>query len=595
MDVSGQINVSKELNVGNDPLADGIITTEDNTDLILATGLNGSIHLNTTGTGNIVLNNMVWPELSPVPGKFLGATALNTLEFLSFILSPPVVSDTLTSSQLDVLYPFAQPGQEVYGPTVLYQKVAAADWRKINALDYVPVNKAGDTMTGFLNLSGDPISALQAATKQYVDNVASGLHVHPSCKTGTTAALPSCIYDNGVSGVGATLTSTTDGVLGTVGGYAGLDVDDRVLVKDQLNQIQNGVYTVTDFGSVSTPWILTRASDFNGSPTTEVVAGDFMYIQEGSLAGTQWVQINVGTGIGPGYNYAIVGTDSIIFTQLSGAGTYVGGTGINIASNIISNTGVTSLTAGSNIAVSSATGAVTLSVTGVVPLSAGLSGGLTSQVPFQSSPSTTAFSPALTFNSGTNTLSVDTVSAGIVSAPAGQPLEVSSDISVNIKTAGTSRLLIGATGNFTIGGSAGSTGQVLISNGPGSSPSWSNSVDVSNVTNNLTVGGNVIRSIQTGISAAGATLGTATDLTKDINVVSTVGVNQGVSLPSEVVGMTIIVMNIGANSLYVYPSVGSAQIDALGAGIGFSLPSGGRIMYICVSASQWYTLNATYL
>ncbi len=44
------------------------------------------------------------------------------------------------------------------------------------ALGYTPVNKAGDTMTGYLTLSGAPTSNLHAATKQYVDDVASGLH-----------------------------------------------------------------------------------------------------------------------------------------------------------------------------------------------------------------------------------------------------------------------------------------------------------------------------------------------------------------------------------------------------------------------------------
>ena len=36
--------------------------------------------------------------------------------------------------------------------------------------DYIPVNKAGDTMTGVLTLSENPTSTLHAATKKYVDD-----------------------------------------------------------------------------------------------------------------------------------------------------------------------------------------------------------------------------------------------------------------------------------------------------------------------------------------------------------------------------------------------------------------------------------------
>ena len=110
----------------------------------------------------------------------------------------------------------------------------------------------------------------------------------------------------------------------------------RILVKNQSNQIQNGIYVVTQLGDGSNPWILTRSTDFDGSPTAEVTSGDFTYIQEGTLGGTQWVQTNVGTGTGGPGDYVIIGTDNIVFTQLSGTGTYTGGTGINVTGTVIS-------------------------------------------------------------------------------------------------------------------------------------------------------------------------------------------------------------------------------------------------------------------
>jgi hypothetical protein len=297
------------------------------------------------------------------------------------------------------------------------------------ALGFTPVNKAGDTMTGALILSGDPTNDLGAATKQYVDATASGLNVHAACVTATTATgnLTAATYSNGTGGVGATLTATANGSINSinagagVGGYNTLIVGNRLLVKNQSSQIQNGIYTVSVIGTGSVPWVLTRATDFDGSPTSEVVAGDLTYIQQGTLIGTQWVQTNVGTGVStsPAYNYVIIGTDNLTFEQFSGANTYTAGTGIQIASNVISNTGVlsnvagtgisvsgatgsvtitnagvTSAIAGTNISVSAGTGAVTISVTGTVPTATtatNIAAGSTGNVPYQSAAGTTAF------------------------------------------------------------------------------------------------------------------------------------------------------------------------------------------------------------
>ncbi len=255
------------------------------------------------------------------------------------------------------------------------------------------VLKAGDTMSGLLLLSGDPVAALGAVTKQYADAIASGVNIHIACETATTAALATCTYNNGASGVGATLTATTNIVLGTIGGYASLAVGSRLLVKNQASGLQNGIYVVTSLGSAGvSPWQLTRATDFDGSPASEVAAGDLTYIQSGTLNGTQWVETATGTG-SPG-NYIIIGTDALVFTQFSGAGSYTAGVGIDITSNVISNTGVLSNIAGTNIAVSGATGNVTISVTGTVPTattSTNIAGGVAGNVHYQSGVGTTAF------------------------------------------------------------------------------------------------------------------------------------------------------------------------------------------------------------
>ena len=119
-----------------------------------------------------------------------------------------------------------------------------------------------------------------------------------------------------------------------------------------------------------------------------------------------------------------------------------------------------------------------------------------------------------------------------------------------------------------------------------------------NVVGNVT-GANVISSaysivsVGTGISAAGTTQGTATALTKEFNVVSTVASGAGVVLPTAVAGMRITVINTSANALLVYPA-STGIINSAAANAAYSQPAGARLDYISTSTTQWYTLNATY-
>ena len=142
--------------------------------------------------------------------------------------------------------------------------------------------------------------------KSYVDAIAEGLHVHASVKAATTQPLATesgdtVTYNNGSSGVGATLTLSTG--ISTLDGYTLVD-DDRILIKDESNQAHNGIYIRTS----ST--VFTRADDFD--TTTEVASGDFLFVENGTLNGSNgYVQTETTTTIG---------TSAINFEQFSGAG-----------------------------------------------------------------------------------------------------------------------------------------------------------------------------------------------------------------------------------------------------------------------------------
>ena len=124
-----------------------------------------------------------------------------------------------------------------------------------------------------------PTADAQAATKAYVDSIAAGLSVKTAVLAATTGALPACTYSNGSSGVGATLTGNSNGALPSQDGVS-LSVTNRLLVKDQVTGLQNGAYVVTQVGDAGTPFILTRATDFDTA--AKMIDGSYFFVQQGT-------------------------------------------------------------------------------------------------------------------------------------------------------------------------------------------------------------------------------------------------------------------------------------------------------------------------
>ena len=168
-----------------------------------------------------------------------------------------------------------------------------------------------------------PTQATDAATKDYVDTAAQGLDPKASVQLATTVALPNYTYDNGTAGVGATITASTNGAL-TIDGVSA-SVNSRVLIKNEAGAKQpyNGIYVVTNAGSNSALFVLTRSTDFdNGSPSGEI-PGAFTFVEEGSVnADSGWVCTT--------NNPVTIGTTNITFVQFSGAGSYTAGTGLGL-------------------------------------------------------------------------------------------------------------------------------------------------------------------------------------------------------------------------------------------------------------------------
>ena len=229
--------------------------------------------------------------------------------------------------------------------------VAATDWAaRISGTNQSITTKAGLTVGGAFTSTGaatfsstvllnaNPTLNLQAATKQYVDSaVSTGFTVQPSVVYSTAAALPANTYNNGTAGVGATLTATANGAL-SVDGNA-VTTSQRILVKDEAAQANNGCYTVTATGSAGAPYVLTRATNFDTATAGEISNNAYFFTTAGAT--------NAGSAFILSQTAAItVGTTALPFTLFSDQLNYVGGTNIDVTGLTISLTGTVAPTNG---------------------------------------------------------------------------------------------------------------------------------------------------------------------------------------------------------------------------------------------------------
>ncbi len=202
-------------------------------------------------------------------------------------------------------------------------------------------------------VSTTPVAGTDIANKSYVDTIAAaGIHYHAPVyvESPNTAGSLNALYNQpggAGNGVGATLTNngtkaalTIDGVLMTTG--------KRVLIYNQTNAYENGVYTVTTVGTPDpggTNWVLTRATDadtYAPSNPNSLGQGDAFFVTNGDTgAGEGYVCTTVGV--------IVFGTTAITFSQFSASVAYNAGTGLNLTPATtfnISNTGVTANTYG---------------------------------------------------------------------------------------------------------------------------------------------------------------------------------------------------------------------------------------------------------
>jgi hypothetical protein len=323
-----------------------------------------------------------------------------------------------------------------------------------------------------VTVTQNPVAALDLATKQYVDTlVSSGIHFHTPVRVESPTPLNATYNQPGGAGVGvgATLTNAGTQAALVIDGVT-LSVNDRVLIYAQTNQIQNGVYVVTDVGSGSTNWILTRSTDTDTyglvSPTT-LGEGSTFFVQQGTTGAGETYTCNTSGVI-------VFGTTNITFVQISATQIYSAGTGLTLTGTqfSISNTAVAAGAYGSSTQVGTFTvnaqGQLTLAGnTTVTPAVGSITGLGTGVATFLATPSSSNLAAAVTDETGSGALVfatsptlvtpvLGTPSSGTLTNCTGYPTSaLSGTIDLTTQVSGILPIANGGTG--TIYGVAGGT------------------------------------------------------------------------------------------------------------------------------------------
>jgi len=307
----------------------------------------GHVHMKPTGAGSIeiaptnvgTIDNMTIGATTPRNGSFVDLSVSGTT---SFDGSQGTLGQVLTSAGTGATPTWTTPTTgtvtsvtgtgTVSGLTLSGTVTASGNLTLGGSITGFATSGANTDLTSVTLTSGTitttPSTGNDIVNKTYADAIAAGIHFHEAVSLATTAALPTNTYNNGTSGVGATLTANANGALSVDSTLT--FVTERILVKNEATQANNGVYVVTQVGSAGAPYILTRATDFDtvGTGVDQIDEGDFFLVTNGvANLNTAWVQQTAPP--------ITIGTTAIVFQQFAAPTTqvYPSGTGIAVVAS----------------------------------------------------------------------------------------------------------------------------------------------------------------------------------------------------------------------------------------------------------------------
>lgn len=510
------------------------LSADDQVDNILGLNNGGTARSLVPSAGAIVWSGADGLYIGPVgaPGQVLVSGGAGAYTWGSALLvvdqpanviyagpaSGPTGPTSFRAMVVDDL-PVSGASAGTYGSQSVVPVIAVNSKGQVTSATNTPINAVSLT-TG--SISTAPTNGTDIVNKNYADSIATGINFHQACRLATTAALPSCTYNNGTSGVGATLTATANGPLSVDSTL--VVATNRVLVKNQADAAQNGVYTVTQVGNNSpgAPFILTRATDFDtpGTGVDQIDAGDFFLITAGTAnANTSWIQQTPLP--------ITVGTTGIVFSQFGAAGvTYTAGTGLTLAGTVfsITNTAVTAASYGS----ASSVGTFTVNAQGQLTAAADTSIAIAASQITSGTIDSARISGSYTGITGVGTLTAGTWNAttiGVVYGGTGISSYSVGDLLFANTSSSLDRLTIGANGSVLVSnGTAPSyVAQSTLSVGSATTAgSVTNAVTFNNSgtgdASGTTYNGSAVRTISYNTVGAPSTSGTGATGTWGINI-----------------------------------------------------------------------------
>ena len=300
--VSGGVGIAGSVNVGTNL---GVTGTGTFVGTVSVTNTTVS---SSSSTGAVVISGGIGVGGSLNVGGNLYVTGTSSFMGIVTVPNPVNATDAVTKSYTDSLSYIGVGTGLVKSAGVLSVSPIQTQITSLGNLGSLVVS-GNSTFSGAAVFSStvtvpNPVNPSDAVTKSYADALNQGLSIKTSVSTAS-------------AGVNYTLSSIA---VGTVIDNVTLALNDRILLKDQTTQSENGIYVVGNTGPPA------RASDLAAGING---VGAFTFVQNGlQNSKSGWVVANV-TGA------AIVGTDPLVWTQFSSAGDIVGGDGLTKTGNTL--------------------------------------------------------------------------------------------------------------------------------------------------------------------------------------------------------------------------------------------------------------------
>ncbi len=298
----GNITSSGNVSAGN-VLTAGQVSATGN----VSTGANVNVSGYVTVVGNIIPGNVTTAGVVSAQGNVIAGN-VNTVLVAATTLS---ATGNVNGGNINT--------NSIIGTNLIVKSTGFLDLSATGDINITPTGNIVLPNT-YINGLAQPVQNQDAATKLYVDNLAStGITYHEPVFAATNTTLETATggtityaQPNGAgNGVGATLTTT--GAFYLIDTANVQTVGTRILVQTQANAVQNGIYTYANTTAIVRS---TDADQYGSNSTEEISINDYFFVQSGNTNSGAAFIVSAPAGT------ITFGTSNIVFAQFSSSQSY---------------------------------------------------------------------------------------------------------------------------------------------------------------------------------------------------------------------------------------------------------------------------------